>query len=107
MTVSQYQMILCTCPNEDVARDIATGLVKEKLAACVNMIAGVTSVYMWQNEINQDREVQLLIKSQVHLFDDLVQYIEQKHPYDVPEVIAVNIQQGNNAYLNWINETLQ
>lgn len=107
MTVSQYQMILCTCPNEDVARYIATGLVKEKLAACVNMIAGVTSVYMWQNEINQDREVQLLIKSQAHLFDDLVQYIEQKHPYDVPEVIAVNIQQGNNAYLNWINETLQ
>lgn len=102
-----YQLVLTTCPDEKIAREIAEQLVKEKLAACVNILPNITSIYHWQNELHYDTEVQLLIKTNGEKFTLLNTRINELHPYDVVEVIALNIQQGDNHYLNWINESLK
>jgi len=102
-----YQLVLTTCPDENVAKDIAKHLVTEKLAACVNIIANITSVYCWQDELQCDNEVQLLIKTNEEKFAALNERINQLHPYDVVEVIALNIQQGDKHYLNWITNSLK
>ena len=101
------QLVLTTCPNEAVAKDIAQQLVTEKLAACVNIVPNITSVYYWQGELHCDNEVQLLIKTVNTKFDTLNTRINELHPYDVVEVIALNIQQGDKHYLNWITELLK
>lgn len=102
-----YQLVLTTCPNEDIAKKIAQHLVTEKLAACVNIITNVTSIYSWQDEVHCDSEVQLLIKTSETLFSKLSEEINQRHPYDVVEIIALNIQQGDKHYLNWISNSLK
>lgn len=102
-----FQLVLTTCPDEQVAKNIAQHLVTEKLAACVNIMPNITSVYHWQDEIQCDNEVQLLIKTDSEKFARLNAQINALHPYDVVEVIALNIQQGDNHYLNWIREYLK
>jgi len=102
-----FQLVLSTCPNKEVAHNIAQHIVTEGLAACVNIIPNVTSVYIWQDELQCDEEVQLLIKTNNAYFDQLTTRINELHPYDVVEVIALNIQQGDTHYLNWINESLK
>jgi len=102
-----YQLVLTTCPDETVAKSIAKHLVTEKLAACVNMVPNITSIYCWQDEIHCDNEVQLLIKTDESKFAILNDRINQLHPYDVVEVIALNIQQGDKHYLNWITNSLK
>lgn len=101
-----YQVVFCTCPNEDVAKEIATHLVKQKYAACINIVPNVTSVYQWEGNIECDNEVQLYIKTESMKFGIVSQEIKKLHPYDVPEIIALNIQQGDKDYLNWIKESL-
>lgn len=102
-----YQIVLCTCPSMDIAKQLATHLVTEKLAACVNIMPQVTSIYQWQGEIQQDSEFQLIIKTTANNFNALSDAISQLHPYDVPEIIAVDIVNGNQPYLNWISESLK
>jgi len=95
-------LILCTCPNADSAGRIARVLVEERLAACVNRVPGLTSVYRWQGEIHEDNEVLLLIKTRRELFELLRARIIELHPYDVPEVIALEITAGHAPYLEWL-----
>lgn len=102
-----YQLILTTCPDEQVAKTIAQHLVQEKLAACVNIVPNLTSVYSWEDEICCDSEVQLFIKTSSEKFTLLNARLNELHPYDVVEVIALNIQQGDKHYLNWITKSLQ
>ncbi len=102
-----YQIVLTNCPNEDVANLIAQRLVTDRLAACVNIIPKITSIYAWQGVIQRDEEVMLLIKSKQSAFKQLEQVITQLHPYDVAEIISLSIQQGNELYLNWINDTVK
>ncbi len=101
-----YQVVLSTCPNTEVAKQIAKTLVSEKLAACVNILPKVTSIYQWQGKLVQDTEVQLVIKSRQELFTAISERITQLHPYEVAEIIALDINQGNPAYLQWIDESL-
>ena len=101
------QLVLTTCPNEQVAKTIAQHLVKEKLAACVNMIPNISSIYTWEDELHCDSETQLLIKTTSEKFNSLNNRINELHPYEVVEVIALNIQQGDKHYLNWITTSLQ
>jgi len=101
------QLVLTTCPDEKIAKIIAEHLVKEKLAACVNILPNITSIYHWKNELQCDNEVQLLIKTNSEKFTLLNARINELHPYDVVEVIALNIQQGDNQYLNWIQKYLK
>lgn len=101
-----YQVILCNCPSQAIAEQIARTLVSEKLAACVNIKPGITSIYQWQGAIETETEVQLMIKSKQQLFNVLSDRICSLHPYDVPEIIALEIKNGNGDYLNWIEDNL-
>jgi periplasmic divalent cation tolerance protein len=95
-------IVFCTCPDEAVADRIALSLIQERLAACVNRLPGVTSTYRWQGAVRRDTEVQLLIKTSRARFDALRDRILALHPYELPEVVAVDIALGSQAYLAWI-----
>jgi periplasmic divalent cation tolerance protein len=95
-------LCLSTCPNADVAARIARALVEERLAACVNRLPGVNSTYRWQGEIHEDAEVLLLIKTTRERFDALRDRLAELHPYEVPELIALEVADGLPAYLDWL-----
>ncbi|CAL7933423.1 unnamed protein product [Xylocopa violacea] len=99
-----YSVAYVTVPAEDVAKNLARSLVKNKLAACVNIIPGLTSVYEWQNEINEDNELLLMIKTRTDTVAALTKFVMENHPYKVCEVISVPIQNGSEKYLQWIGE---
>ncbi len=101
-----YQVVLSTCPTVECAEHIAQQLVTDKLAACVNILPEIKSIYTWQGKIECSKEVQLIIKTKAALFTELCLRINQLHPYDVPEIIALDITQGDHPYLQWINESL-
>ena len=94
-------VILCTAPDEATAETLARGLVEHRLAACVNAITGVKSVYRWKGNIEVDREIQLVIKTRGERFDDVAAWLRANHPYDVPEIIALPAARVSDAYLKW------
>ena len=95
-------IVFCTCPDEAVAERIATALVEEHLAACVNRIPGIASIYRWKGQVSRDNECLLLIKTTRDRFDALRDRIVALHPSELPEVIAVDIALGLDRYLDWI-----
>jgi periplasmic divalent cation tolerance protein len=96
-------LVLCTAPAEgEAAERLARGLVEARLAACVNLVVGLRSFYRWEGAIQDDAEVQLLIKSRRGRLEALVAYVHEHHPYDVPEVIALPIVGGAAPYLAWL-----
>lgn len=95
-------LVLTNCPDEVVADRIALALVEQKLAACVNRMPAVHSIYRWQGSVERSTEVPLLIKTTRERYDEVAQAIRHLHPYDVPEIIAVPIVAGHAAYLRWI-----
>jgi len=95
-------IVLNTCPDLASAERIATALVEERLAACVNRIAGVASTYRWHGEVQRGDEILLLIKTSGERFDAVRERIVALHPYELPEVIAVDIALGLPPYLDWI-----
>lgn len=92
----------CTCPDTASAELIATTLVEERLAACVNRLPGVVSTYRWQGRIEQAGEVLLLIKTTAERLPTLRQRLPQLHPYELPELIVVEAAGGLPAYLDWV-----
>lgn len=102
-----YQLILCTCPNQNSAEIIAKYLVSKHLAACVNIMPSLTSIYEWQGEIETAQEHLLIIKSQQQQFTAIEAAIKVIHPYQIPEIIAVAIEQGSAEYLKWIDSCLR
>ena len=95
-------LCLCSCPDAETAGRIADALVGEHLAACVNVLPGIASVYRWQGRVERADEVLLLIKTTRERLDALTARIVALHPYDLPEVIALDIADGLPAYLDWI-----
>ena len=94
-------VVFCSCP-ESAGERIATALVEERLAACVNSVPGIVSTYRWQGAVQRDTEVLLLIKTTRERFEALRARIVELHPYELPEVIAVDIASGHAPYLDWI-----
>jgi periplasmic divalent cation tolerance protein len=94
----------CTCPDEDSARRIAEALVAERLAACVNRLPGIASTYRWQGKVAIDSEHLLLIKTTAARFEALRTRLLALHPYDLPELIAVPVEQAHAPYLAWVRE---
>ena len=94
--------VYCACPDEVVAGRIAAALVEEHLAACVNRIPGIISTYRWKGAVHQDAEVLLLAKTTRERFEALRARIVELHPYELAEVIAVDIALGSAPYLDWI-----
>jgi periplasmic divalent cation tolerance protein len=103
----QLCLCLCTCPDGDVAGKIADQLVAEQLAACVNIVPGIMSVYRWQDEVEHGQEVLLLIKTSKTLWSQLEQRIQALHPYELPEIMAVPITTGQADYIKWIEDSLK
>lgn len=97
-------VIFCTVPDPESGKRIGQTLVEERLAACVNLVPNLTSIYRWQGAVQQAVECLLLIKTSGTRFDALAARLKALHPYDVPEIIALPITAGNLAYLNWITE---
>ncbi len=95
-------LCLCTCPDAGTADRIADALVAERLAACVQVLPGATSVYRWQGKVEHARETLLLIKTGRERLDALTARVVALHPYELPEVVAVDITGGSHAYLDWI-----
>ena len=96
-------VVLITAPSAEVAEKISNTLLENKLAACVNIVPSINSLYIWEGEINNDEEVLLIIKTRYELFDDtFIKTIKEQHPYDVPEIIALPIVIGSEDYLQWI-----
>lgn len=95
-------LCFCTCPNGEVAGRIADTLVDERLAACVSVLPGLRSVYRWQGAIQRDDEVLLLIKTTRDRIETLSTRVASLHPYELPELLAVEVTGGMAAYLDWV-----
>ena len=105
MKDSNIKIVLCMFPDLDSARHIGTHAIKNQLAACVNLIPKVESIYYWNNEINQDLEVLTLFKTKEELLDKLELVILELHSYDVPEIIVLPVEGGSKSYLEWIADS--
>lgn len=99
---TQALLVIANCPDEACANRIALAVVEAGLAACVNLLPRVQSVYRWQGNIESASEVPLLIKTTAGRYTELEAAIRELHPYDVPEIIALPIAQGLPAYLDWL-----
>lgn len=104
---SNYYIVLTTCPNPEVASQLAQEAVEKQLAACVNIIPGIQSIYQWQGKIEQENESLLIMKTQQQQLAGLESFIQKQHPYEVPEFITMTIESGSKAYLEWITSSLK
>jgi len=100
------EIIFCTCPDKTTAKNLARLLVEKKLAACVNILPGITSVYAWEGKIESVQEHLLLIKSTKDKYQAIETTLFDQHPYEIPEIIAVPVQRGLSEYLDWIDTCL-
>lgn len=95
-------VVFCTCPDPESAERLAKALVEEHLAACVNLVPGLTSIYMWEGSLRREPECLLIIKTSTDRFEDLRDRLRALHPYELPEIIALPISQGDPEYLAWL-----
>ena len=101
--MSERLVVLMTAGSQEEADRIANTLVAEMLAACVNVLPGVTSNYRWEGKVQQDQEWLLVAKSTREVLDDLVRRVQALHSYDLPEIIALPVVGGSEGYLRWID----
>ena len=100
--MSEPLLVLVTAGSHAEAEAIAGALVAERLAACVNVVPGITSIYRWQGEVQRDQEWLLLVKSRRDVLEDLVRRVRELHSYDLPETIALPLVGGSAPYLEWL-----
>ncbi len=105
--MTEYCVIYCTVSSDQEGRLIADSLVQKNLAACVNMINPVRSLYTWKGETCDDEERLLIIKSRASIFEKVRNDIRALHSYDVPEIIAMPILQGDDEYIKWMDENIE
>ena len=105
--MTEYCVIYCTVSSDQEGRLIADSLVQKNLAACVNMITPVRSLYTWKGETCDDEERLLIIKSRASIFEKVRNDIRALHSYDVPEIIAMPILQGDDEYIKWMDENIE
>lgn len=102
MDVARARVVLVTTPDDDVARRIARAVVEERLAACGNIVPALISIFRWQGAVQEEREALLVLKTTIDRFDALRERVIELHPYDVPEVLALGVEQGHAQYLDWL-----
>lgn len=95
---------MCNCPDPDCADRLAKGLIETRLAACVNRLPPVQSVYRWEGQIERASETPLVIKTTAERYPELEAWLRAAHPYDVPEIIALPLVAGLPDYLNWVRQ---
>ncbi len=101
------QIVLCTCPTDEVAKGLAQGLVELGHAACVNILPSIQSIYRWRGQVETAEELLLVIKASSAKYPAIEAYIRQNHPYELPEVVAVPLVAGLPAYLAWLKNPEQ
>ena len=104
MAATDVLVVLCTFPAGGSAAAAAERLVDEQLAACVNLVPGVTSVYRWKGAVSRDEEVLAVIKTTADRFGALKVRLIELHSYDCPEVIALEVERGHHPYLDWVRD---
>lgn len=97
-------VVLSTAPDQDIAQRIANSLVEDGLAACVNLGAPSLSIYKWQGKVETETEIALTIKTSADRLSDLASRLSSLHPYDVPELLVLDVAGGASAYLRWMHE---
>lgn len=102
MTDTEFRFVYVTAPSREVALKIARGVVDKRLAACANVLSGMTSVYWWNGKLNEDSEVVLVLKTHASRLPALTDAIKAHHPYDCPCIVAWPITAGNPDYLQWL-----
>ncbi|MES2596139.1 MAG: divalent-cation tolerance protein CutA [Verrucomicrobiota bacterium] len=102
--MSDVRLVLCTFPDVEKAREIGTKLVEERLAACVNLVPGVESIYRWQGQVESSAEVLGIFKTTADGWTDFEARLRELHPYEVPEIIAVAPEKVTAAYAMWVGE---
>jgi periplasmic divalent cation tolerance protein len=100
--VTDALLVLTTLPNADAAAELAKSVVTEKLAACANLFPALRSIYKWQAKLQDENEVLVLFKTRQEHFERLKARILELHPYEVPEVLAIPVEQGYQGYLDWL-----
>lgn len=104
--MSEPIVILIACPTCDPARSLATALVEAGLAACVNQVPGMRSTYRWKGEVVTDEEDLLLVKTTREAFPALEAFVVERHPYEVPEIVALPLVEGHAPYLAWLEASV-
>ena len=99
---SNVVAVLTTAPNQEVAERIAETLVEERLAACANVVPGVRSIFRWKGSVAHESEVLVILKTTTESVAALSRRVVELHPYDVPEVIALDVSAGHEPYLDWV-----
>ena len=105
-TGKDYCIVLCTCPDQASAEALATRLVENKLAACINIVPSITSIYQWKGKTEKGQELLLVIKSKPGAFESVKKAILEGHPYELPEIISIPLLNGFSNYLSWIDENV-
>ena len=103
--VEEILLALSTFPDAQIARSISRQLVEQKLAACANIGGGVESIYHWQGKIEEGQETLVFFKTTRSRFEEFQRVLRSLHPYEVPEIVAVRIEEGLPAYLEWVESS--
>lgn len=98
-----YAIVLTTCPNDSEARNLASAIVDKKLASCVQL-SKIESFYIWEENACIDPEIRLTIKTKTALYEQLEEFIQNRHSYEVPQIIMIPVTNGSEDYLRWIDE---
>ncbi len=98
-----YSIVLATAPSREVALDLARALVDGRIAACVNLLP-VASVYRWEGEVKEEEEHLLVIKTRRTHIDDIKDLFAERHPYEVPELVSLEVEDGAAEYLRWLRD---
>ena len=99
---TDVRVVLVTAPDRDAAVALVRTLVDERLAACGNILPGVTSIFRWEGKVQEDPEVLIILKSHSSVLPKLVDRTAALHPYDVPEVLSLPVREGHLSYLDWV-----
>jgi periplasmic divalent cation tolerance protein len=102
--MTDAMVVLITAPNENDAEAIAKALLEARLAACVNIIRNIRSLYRWQGKVEDEQEVLMIVKTRKERFGELVKKVRGLHSYTVPEIIALPVTDGLEEYLGWIGQ---
>ncbi|NWS91181.1 CUTA protein, partial [Toxostoma redivivum] len=101
-----HSIAFVNCLNEQIARDIARAIMDKKLAAYVNILPKSSALYFWKGELEESTEILLLVKTRTSKIGELSNYVRSIHPFEIPEIISLPIDQGNPLYLKWIDENV-
>jgi periplasmic divalent cation tolerance protein len=107
METAEFALVLTTIPLDFDAARLASTLVSERLAACVNVLPAMQSIYRWKGTVEQASEHQLVIKTTAGRVGELQQRLKALHPYDVPEVLVLSVAAGSESYLAWLRESCE